>query len=568
NGFGTNPRLLPILSLYTVDRLLLPLLVGLLAISIAAGSWLMPVPRWLRRQGIQVGILPEVAPLLALLVAGAMFLVTLDLLAEPFVYTTHLNTSDSVGGYFLGILVMGGVGSLLGVWLGNRNQAAGLQKRVMDLLPEIQKSCANLAFRVESAGKACPKMDVSYEEALIGQGEQESTVAPSTVEAMSLPTLRQKLEAEEGLARDLERAHDEILRKLCHHFDESRELYNYYVQQASDFGATLFSRLDGPSSSQLRLMDFEQVLTEQRNLSDRFQQFAEGLVQIGDTMSLVVREEVDSEFMPSGLEIAHRFIDQGMTENAVETVLGEFQTIDQVVGRPAADLVVRVSSSIASLERSISGQVIPVFLAVGDLKEADEFRDFITKLSEIRAEGQGSRGLVGRMHTINQARNLASVMATIVTKLRDKIAALEEQILSKVSQGYEWGRRADFLSRSDAILAQLRGTSATLNINSRMEAIGQAQEMIKEEAALVKSYSFTHEFLINYPNIEYLVTVRLAEKGKVSSSEVPVKPEYAVQYLKLYSGKHGEQVFYDSRTRSLRPKTQDKEPSLAKEEKG
>ncbi|MEE8472049.1 MAG: hypothetical protein V3S82_02650 [Dehalococcoidia bacterium] len=568
SGFGTNPRLLPILNLYTVTTLLIPLLVMLLAASIAAGAWLMPVPRWLQRQGVRVGILPEISPLLGMLVAGGMFLITLNVLAGPFRYTSQLDTSDNSLGYMLGVFLVGGVASLVGVWSGSRNQSARLKKRVTELLPEIQASYANLGSRVGSVTGSCPKLDVSQEEALIVRGEQESAVAFGTIEAMSLATLRQKQEAMEGLARDLARAHDEVSRKLCHQFDENRELYNYYVQQASEFGATMLSRLGGPSSAQLRLMDFEGVLGEQNNLNDRFRQFAESLAQTGDTLSLVVREEVDSDFMPSSLEIAHKFIDQGMHENAVETVLGEFRSIDLAVGSPAADLAVNVSSAIAALERSISGLVIPVFLAVGDLKEADEFRDFITRLNGIRAEGQGSRGLVGRMHTINQARSLASLMGAIVTKLRDRIASLEQQILSKVSPEHEWGRRSDFLPRTDAILAKLLGTSGSLNINSRMEAIDLAQEMIKEEAALVKSYFFTHEFLINYPNIEYLVTVKMADKGKVSSSDVPVKLDYAVKYLKLYSDKHNEQVYYDARTKSLRPKAQEKEPKPAKEEKG
>ncbi|MDP7241081.1 MAG: hypothetical protein QGH72_07750, partial [Dehalococcoidia bacterium] len=82
NASGTNPRLLATLNLYTVTTLLIPLLVMLLAASIAAGSWLMPVPRWLHRQGVRVGFLPEISPLLGMLVAGGMFLVTLNVLAE------------------------------------------------------------------------------------------------------------------------------------------------------------------------------------------------------------------------------------------------------------------------------------------------------------------------------------------------------------------------------------------------------------------------------------------------------------------------------------------------------
>ena len=61
----------------------------------------------------------------------------------------------------------------------------------------------------------------------------------------------------------------------------------------------------------------------------------------------------------------------------------------------------------------------------------------------------------------------------------------------------------------------------------------------------------TSELLINYPNIEYILQESLRTNMVVGSSDLPVKPKYALEYLKMYAAKNSAEVTFDPKSGTL-----------------
>ena len=75
---------------------------------------------------------------------------------------------------------------------------------------------------------------------------------------------------------------------------------------------------------------------------------------------------------------------------------------------------------------------------------------------------------------------------------------------------------------------------------------------LEQQAKLIKQYGQVNEFLINYPNIEYIVRDKLSTGQSVDSSELPVQSKYALEYLKMYATAHQGAVVLDTKSGILK----------------
>ncbi|MDY6911658.1 MAG: hypothetical protein SVM79_04795, partial [Chloroflexota bacterium] len=121
---------------------------------------------------------------------------------------------------------------------------------------------------------------------------------------------------------------------------------------------------------------------------------------------------------------------------------------------------------------------------------------------------------------------------------------LADEIDSKVPSGYTWGA----LPRGEDMMGRQSENDGKASLSISMTAIELAIQNIELEAEIIKQYMTVREFVINYPNIEYLLEEQLRTKKLARVEEVPVKPNYAMRYLQLYAKKNYQQVSFDPRS--------------------
>jgi hypothetical protein len=75
---------------------------------------------------------------------------------------------------------------------------------------------------------------------------------------------------------------------------------------------------------------------------------------------------------------------------------------------------------------------------------------------------------------------------------------------------------------------------------------------MEQQVKTIKQYRLISEFLINYPNIEFIVQEKLKSEPTVDSSDLPVKYKYAHEYLKMYAVMNHTAVTFDAKTGVLK----------------
>ncbi|UCC61194.1 MAG: hypothetical protein JSV02_05070, partial [Dehalococcoidia bacterium] len=117
---------------------------------------------------------------------------------------------------------------------------------------------------------------------------------------------------------------------------------------------------------------------------------------------------------------------------------------------------------------------------------------------------------------------------------------------------YSWGRNSHAVSEIQQLLSMIDKPGTERTISNRFDIIDKSLHAIEQQSRTLKQYFQVNEFLINYPNIEYIVQDMLSTSATVASSDLPVKPKYAVEYLKMYAAANSSVVTFDSKSGRLK----------------
>jgi hypothetical protein len=109
----------------------------------------------------------------------------------------------------------------------------------------------------------------------------------------------------------------------------------------------------------------------------------------------------------------------------------------------------------------------------------------------------------------------------------------------------------DFMWEKNASLRDRLGQAKDMlsnpqnyRINEIMENLPKFLSYVDEAVLTLAAYDERKEFLLNYPLAEAAITEQLKNKEKLLPSDLPFRPQFAAEYLRLYySQRYGEYVF-------------------------
>lgn len=553
-SLGTNPSIVDNMAVYWPihggGRLLGFVLLFSLAAAIATAFGCLALINWLKQWLVEHRYLNWWAPIFALLVANMVFLLPITILKSAFVYDVDLGVG-TVFGFIGATIVIGNVGSAIEQWLNRRERLIMLRIKFENRAPEIRRLCSNLNRKITSVKEACPKLDLFAERSLEERCQQELAFAMVNLGEMDPMTLSEKLNLLTQMETQIIRADESVRPKLLRHIEDSQHEYESFTRQVSEYGLSLNNMEGEVESVGKDFPDDESALEEQHRLNRLFEELGQALVSSSTEISRTINNEVDPDFVILSIDIARNYLNSGSYEEAIETALSALSTMDRMVTDAAVGLTSRLGTAIESLETTIGTSVIPIVDSIGDSELAQGFYTEFAKLHELRPPTQQNSRLIDLLEVIRLTRQLANWAATMRNLLLGKIRALEHEIDSIVPDEYVWGKGGPTVQGNEIHYGKSGNHEGKTSLNNSMTAIEAAIRSMENEATIIKQYMNVREFVINYPNIEYLVEEKLRTRGKVRVEELPVVGSYSIRYLQLYAQKNYREVSFDPRTGTL-----------------
>ncbi|MFO8101177.1 MAG: hypothetical protein R6U37_03275 [Dehalococcoidia bacterium] len=514
--------------------------------SIFVAFFALSMIEWFRQRIEEYKYFNWMAPTIALLAANLAFLLPIMLLKTSFIYEVDLGPL-TIFGFLVATVAIGNGGSAIDYWLTRHERLLDLRSRLDRIMAELEETKAETKKQINDVKSVCPTIDLFAEESVLVQCEQEMAFISANIEIMDTETMNEKLGLLSRLNESIFDARHQISGKLLVYIDDTRHSYRDLMSQALQYGFVFDKGVIGHFSKQ-HFPDEEAALEEQSKLNDKFEEVSHILITSGTDIGQIVKEEVDSEFVNISMDVAQNLFMAGSYPEAIEAALSSMATAERLVNGATSDLASELDATIKRLQEMIRNSLVPAIEATNDPNLASSLNAEFVKLEKLRFPAQPGRKLVDRLQVVKATRELFQWTNNVIEQLFRKINALEEEVDSMVPSGYSWGK-SDFVPPDTRELAEIRNIKpGRTTLDDSMEAIKIAIQVIEEEATIIKHHMEVREFVINYPNIEYLLDEKMKIQGTVNLDELPVRENYAMRYLQLYAMKHYRRVTFDSKS--------------------
>ena len=551
DSLNSNPHIMDNMAIYWpiegTGRLLGFVLLSILIASIFIAFGALSLVDWFRERVEERKYVNWFAPMFALLIANMAFLIPIFVLKSAFIYKVAMGPA-ALFGFLVATIFIGNAGSAVEHWLNRHERLIDLRFRLENLMDEVGDMETRLREHIGRVKTICPSIDLFAEKFVVEKCQQELAFILANLEAMDPATMNDKLNLLSNLKGEISDALHQVSGKLLVYIDDSRHDYRQLMSQATEFGFAFDGRDFQVTFSKQHFVDDDSAMDEQQSLNQRFEELAQIMVSSGTEISRMVKEEVDPEFINISMDIAQSLFDSGNYPEAIEASLGSMSTAKRMVEDATADLASELDAAIKRLQETIRISIVPAIELTNDPELASNFNAEFVKLEKLRLPAQPGRKLIDRLQVVKATRELFDWTGLVIEQLFAKINALEEEIDSMVSSGYSWGKSEFVPPDARNIVTSRNERAGKSMLDASMEAIEITIRTIEEEASIIRHHMAVREFVINYPNIEYLLEEKLNLHGVARLEEVPVKQGYAMRYFQLFAQRHYQDVIFDSRS--------------------
>lgn len=497
-------------------------------------------------------LLRSIAPLVLLLLMELTFLLPIQLLQEPLGYHTGFEGWRDLT-ILTAIIAAAGITVFIAEsWLTKRSFKVKLRSDLALMSLEMYDLLDNARRRLQQLASVCRNRDLGDERATITHCEEKVALTLESVSALGLTRLEVTHNEFCTMRSELTNLQTHLEQKLFTSLRESTRNYKTTVDEALALGIPTLREIIRTPPSPSEVQDYDSALAVQDTLNAAFQDLAQSLVSAGDMLASTIKEEIDPDFSLTTIDIAHGFLDQGRYEEAARTISEDLQIIDGRIEHSIVELAGRITRMAGDFKSTITSRLIPVFESIGDTDAAARSAATIEELDSIINSVQGSRTLADMISIVEQSRRLAALATEMVTQLSRKTERIEAENDKRCPPKYNWGRNNYASSEAQQLLQSIETVLPEATIGSRFSVIEKAVQAMEHQGRAIRQYSQASEFLINYPNIEYILQEKLSNNTGVAAPDLPVKPKYALEYLRMYAAKNGDEVTFDLKSASLK----------------
>ena len=342
---------------------------------------------------------------------------------------------------------------------------------------------------------------------------------------------------------------DSISFKVLNYHNDQLDQCQKMLKTLDDLGINNLPSINSEHLSYNTETSFTDVLNNQRDLNDFLIEISQNTIKVTESLVGVVQNEFDNTLEPTSISISANFIQQGKGQQALESLIVTIQSLHKRYHRT-------MEKTIGSLKRLIQrsikiheSHVLPLNESLGQNPYDEQTGSIAKEINLHFDELQGFQGILYLPDVMYRLEFLESGTHTVIGELLRLLREFEKRNDSRVPMDFNWGKNTQLISEIESSLRRLDDQSKN-DLSDRLSNIEYGIKIIENEANTLKKYLIMNEFILNYVNMEPLISSLISIEGKVLPKHLPVKSKYAVQYLQLFAfGK--SKITFNTKTDTL-----------------
>jgi len=535
-----------------IDDLVLLFIPILLILSFSFINILDKIWPWMDERGVELSILPSFSYVVTLVFGTLFFIVPLQTMQIPFDYSTGFNSSDS----FKSIISAGTLGlaiSLSSINLSRRTEGAELTELVKEecntYLQNIDKSHSEL----EEIQDICPGIDINAEITSLGEFKEELSITLDGLYTLTYSGLKEKSEKIQILHNSQVNNTDSLQLKVLNYHNDQLDKCKDMLVKLEKLGIGNLPTINSDHLSYDDDLAFSDVLSNQHELNDYLLEVSQNTIRVAESLVTVVQKEFDNTLEFTSISISENFISQGKGGQALDTLL---VTIASLHKRYHQIMQKTITSLKRLIERSLKMHeynIIPLNESLGQEPADVETIDVAKQIQAHYDELSTFNGILYLPDVMAILSFLENGTHTVIGELMRLLREFEKRNDTRVPLDFQWGKDTQLISEIESSLRRLDDKSES-DLSDRLSNIEYGIKIIENEATTLKKYLIMNEFILNYVNMEPLISSLISIEGKVIPKQLPVKNKYAVQYLQLFAYGKSKVTFDSSKNTLLKNK--------------
>ncbi|MFL2933240.1 MAG: hypothetical protein ACJZ58_03800 [Nitrososphaerales archaeon] len=535
-----------------IDDLVLLFIPILLILSFSFINVLDKIWPWMDERGVELSILPSFSYVVTLVFGTLFFIVPLQTMQIPFDYSTGFNSSDS----FKSIISAGTLGlaiSLSSINLSRRTEGAELTELVKEECNTYLQNIDNSHSELEEIQNICPGIDINAEITSLGEFKEELSITLDGLYTLTYSGLKEKSEKIQILHNSQVNNTDSLQLKVLNYHNDQLDKCKDMLVKLEKLGIGNLPTINSDHLSYDDDLAFSDVLSNQHELNDYLLEVSQNTIRVAESLVTVVQKEFDNTLEFTSISISENFISQGKGGQALDTLL---VTIASLHKRYHQIMQKTITSLKRLIERSLKMHeynIIPLNESLGQEPADVETIDVAKQIQTHYDELSTFSGILYLPDVMAILSFLENGTHTVIGELMRLLREFEKRNDTRVPLDFQWGKDTQLISEIESSLRRLDDKSQS-DLSDRLSNIEYGIKIIENEATTLKKYLIMNEFILNYVNMEPLISSLISIEGKVIPRQLPVKNKYAVQYLQLFAYGKSKVTFDSSKNTLLKNK--------------
>ncbi len=535
-----------------IDDLVLLFIPILLILSFSFINVLDKIWPWMDERGVELSILPSFSYVVTLIFGTLFFIVPLQTMQIPFDYSTGFNSSDS----FKSIISAGTLGlaiSLSSINLSRRTEGAELTELVKEECNTYLQNIDNSHSELEEIQNICPGIDINAEITSLGEFKEELSITLDGLYTLTYSGLKEKSEKIQILHNSQVNNTDSLQLKVLNYHNDQLDKCKDMLVKLEKLGIGNLPTINSDHLSYDDDLAFSDVLSNQHELNDYLLEVSQNTIRVAESLVTVVQKEFDNTLEFTSISISENFISQGKGGQALDTLL---VTIASLHKRYHQIMQKTITSLKRLIERSLKMHeynIIPLNESLGQEPADVETIDVAKQIQAHYDELSTFNGILYLPDVMAILSFLENGTHTVIGELMRLLREFEKRNDTRVPLDFQWGKDTQLISEIESSLRRLDDKSQS-DLSDRLSNIEYGIKIIENEATTLKKYLIMNEFILNYVNMEPLISSLISIEGKVIPRQLPVKNKYAVQYLQLFAYGKSKVTFDSSKNTLLKNK--------------
>ena len=535
-----------------IDDLVLLFIPILLIFSFSFINVLDKIWPWMDERGVELSILPSFSYVVTLIFGTLFFIVPLQTMQIPFDYSTGFNSSDS----FKSIISAGTLGlaiSLSSINLSRRTEGAELTELVKEECNTYLQNIDNSHSELEEIQNICPGIDINSEITSLGEFKEELSITLDGLYTLTYSGLKEKSEKIQILHNSQVNNTDSLQLKVLNYHNDQLDKCKDMLVKLEKLGIGNLPTINSDHLSYDDDLAFFDVLSNQHELNDYLLEVSQNTIRVAESLVTVVQKEFDNTLEFTSISISENFISQGKGGQALDTLL---VTIASLHKRYHQIMQKTITSLKRLIERSLKMHeynIIPLNESLGQEPADVETIDVAKQIQTHYDELSTFSGILYLPDVMAILSFLENGTHTVIGELMRLLREFEKRNDTRVPLDFQWGKDTQLISEIESSLRRLDDKSLS-DLSDRLSNIEYGIKIIENEATTLKKYLIMNEFILNYVNMEPLISSLISIEGKVIPRQLPVKNKYAVQYLQLFAYGKSKVTFDSSKNTLLKNK--------------